>query len=184
MFRERKAAQIAAWFLERSKDQSMEVMKLVKLMYLADRQAMEAYGFPLTGDRPVSMQHGPVLSQTYDYINGGLDSGPDGWDCWISDREGRRLSLADRKDFDLDELSPADERVLAAIWEKFGSMTSSQLRNFTHDRCPEWVDPEGSSRPIPFARIFEALGLSQHDSAAAAERIEEQDRIDRVFASL
>lgn len=162
----------------------MDILKLVKLMYLADRESMEAYGFPITGDRMVSMPHGPVLSQTYDHIKGGLESCPDGWDAWVADLERKRVSLKQREDQDLDELSRADEGILESVWNRFGAMTGWELRAFTHDNCAEWVDPRGSSSAISYARVFEVLGLSPEQAERAAVRIEDQDRIDGVFASL
>jgi hypothetical protein len=42
----------------------LPVIKLIKLMYLAERLSLQRYGEPLTGDRLVSMPDGPVLSMT------------------------------------------------------------------------------------------------------------------------
>lgn len=185
MFNERKAAQIAAWFL-RQEGGRMPHLKLMKLMYLADREAMAQFGFPLTGDLVVAMPHGPVLSLTLNYINGDLESSEDGWESWISDRENHEVALLQRpagRD-ELNELSPADFDVLTKVWQRFGGMSKFQIRDYTHDHCPEWDDPQGSSKPISFQRIFEALGRTHEEAAALAARIEEQRNIDRVFAAL
>jgi len=48
----------------------MNYLKLMKLLYLADRESMRRNGRPISGDRYVSMDHGPVLSQTLNLING------------------------------------------------------------------------------------------------------------------
>lgn len=164
----------------------MPHLKLIKLMYLADRQAMAESGFSLTGDLVVAMPHGPVLSLTLNYINGDLESSEDGWESWISDRENHEVAFRPRpagRD-ELDELSPADLDVLARVWQRFGSMSKYQIRDYTHDHCPEWDDPLGSSKPISFQRIFEALGRTQEEAAALAARMEEQRTIDRVFAAI
>jgi uncharacterized phage-associated protein len=185
MFNERKAAQIAAWFLRRQGGR-MAHLKLIKLMYLADRQAMDEYGFPITGDLAVSMPHGPVLSMTLNYVNGDIESGEDGWEAWISDRADHEIALRERpagRDA-LDELSDADIGVLETTWRRFGAMTKWQLRDYTHDHCPEWQDPQGSSIPIPYERIFEALGRSKEAAAQLAERIKEQQAVERTFAAL
>ena len=65
-------------------------------------------------------------------------------------------------------------------------MGKYQIRDYTHDpkNCPEWIDPQGTSKPIPFQRIFEALGREPEQAAALAARIEEQREIDKVFASI
>src|SRR6185312_10095771 len=46
----------------------MHYLKLLKLMYLADREALLRWGIPISTDRYVSMDHGPVVSNTYTLI--------------------------------------------------------------------------------------------------------------------
>ena len=70
MFNERKAAQMAAFFLGQLLDRKMPHLKLMKLLYLSDREAVRAFGWPISGDRLVSMPHGPVLSQTLNLMDG------------------------------------------------------------------------------------------------------------------
>ncbi|MCX6915882.1 MAG: Panacea domain-containing protein, partial [Verrucomicrobia bacterium] len=41
-------------------------MKLIKLLYLADRTALLRWGRPITTDTYVSMDRGPVLSRVLD----------------------------------------------------------------------------------------------------------------------
>ena len=76
MFNERKAAQAAAWFL-RQQGGRMPHLKLVKLMYLADRQSLDEHGFPITGVLAVSMPHGPVLSMTLNVVKCHVAAGAD-----------------------------------------------------------------------------------------------------------
>jgi uncharacterized phage-associated protein len=185
MYSERKAAQVAVWFLRQGNGR-LSHLKLIKLMYLADRQSMAESGFPITFDRVVSMPHGPVLSMTLNYINGDIESGADGWEAWISDREDHEVALRERPaDAEaLDELSPAEIDTLTKIWAKFGRMNKWQLRDYTHEHCSEWVDPQGSMVPISTEQIFLALGYSATDAKRAARRVDEQDQIERVFATL
>lgn len=63
LFNEKKAAQAAAFFLFQA-GQPVSVLKLTKLLYLAERRSFERHGSPMIGDRLVSMPHGPVLSVT------------------------------------------------------------------------------------------------------------------------
>ena len=53
----------------------MSYMKLIKLLYLADREALLRWGRPITFDAYVSMDRGPVLSSVLDLINGGTAPG-------------------------------------------------------------------------------------------------------------
>ena len=64
MYDERRAAEAAAYLLHRAGG-TMPIDKLMALLYLAERLSLQRYGEPLTGDRLVSMPHGPVLAETY-----------------------------------------------------------------------------------------------------------------------
>lgn len=184
MFNERKVAQIAAFLLAKEGGR-MAHLKLMKLMYLADREAMGRYGVPLSGDRMVSMPHGPVLSMTLNLMDGDVESSKDGWEAWISAKENHELSTVRNVQPDqLDELSAADIEVLESVWAQFGSMGKYQIRDYTHDHCPEWQDPHGSSCPLPYERVFVALGKSHKQAAELAAGIEAEKSIDRLFATL
>lgn len=156
-FNVRKAAQVAAFFALRQGGQ-INVLKLTKLIYLSDRKFMERYDIPILGDRLVSMDHGPVNSQTLNYINGTAESQL--WDSFLSDRAGHMVGLAHNgiTEESLDELSDAETDVLREIWGQFGYMDRYAIRDYTHANCPEWEDPHGSSTPIRYAQVFKFLG--------------------------
>jgi uncharacterized phage-associated protein len=185
LFNERKAAQAAAYFLFRAGGR-LDVLKLMKLLYLAERRSFEKYGEPMIGDRLVSMPHGPVLSRTYNYMNGELPSAEGGWDSWIADRAEHVLSLKNPKSLrspeSLKQLSDADLGVLDEVWKKFGRMTGSQLRNYTHRHCPEWKDPEGSMIPMQLEDLFKALNFTPARSREALARLREASEAEAAFA--
>ncbi|MCW7551077.1 Panacea domain-containing protein [Endozoicomonas gorgoniicola] len=185
MFNDRLAAQMAAYFLLRNRGR-MSVLKLMKLLYLADRESMERYGYPISYDLMVSLDHGPVLSRTLNHINDSAPSSVDGWKDWIGDRAGYEVDL--RKDkitlTDLDELSKADVSVLQAVWDKFGHMHKYDLSDYTHDECPEWQDPKGSSLPLRYKDVFQALGKSPEEAEELQAEIYSKQSVDDIFASL
>ncbi len=184
MFNERKVTQMAAFLLDKRGDR-MSHLKLMKLLYLSDREAMARYGAPISGDRMVYMPKGPVLSMTLNLMGGNVESSQDGWDSLISDKENHEVSL--RHEFtsdDMDELSQADLDVLKAIWKKFGHMTRWEIRDYTHRHCPEWTDPNGSSLPISYTDVFLALGRPQDEAAELSAHLESERALDKIFASL
>ncbi len=185
MFTHSKVAQIAAVFTHKHGG-TISILKLIKLMYLADRESMSRYGLPISFDRLVSMDHGPVLSRTYDLINGTLDApGAAKWDEWISVRENHDVSL--KRKFqrpDLDELSDADLEVIDAVWSRFGKMDKWTLRDYTHDHLGEWQDPEGSSVPIKEQDVFLALGMNAEEAEHLACDIEAERGLDRILDRL
>lgn len=185
LFDERKAAQVAAYFLMRATG-NLQVLKLMKLMYLAERLSFQQHGEGIVGDRLVSMPHGPVMSLTYSHMQGELESAPGGWDSWIADRAEHLLSLHPNKQAaqtkDLLALCEADVEVLEATWHKFGHLTGYQLRDYTHEHCPEWTDPDGSMVPMHPRDLFKALGFTTEQCDAYLSRMRDQAYISGLHA--
>jgi uncharacterized phage-associated protein len=179
-FNVRKAAQVAAYFTIQSGGE-INVPRLAKLVYLANRLAMQKIDFPLLNDNLVSMDHGPVNYLTYDYIIGSQEHSS--WDEFLTARARHIIGLANRNLSidDLDELSASDIDLLGETWKNFGQMNQWQLRDHCYYNCPEWERPEGSSTPIPHERVFKFLSKGA-ESEFLAKRIIEQRHIDEVFA--
>ena len=185
MFNERKAAQMAAFFLGQIPERKMSHLKLMKLLYLSDREAVRAFGWPISGDRLVSMPHGPVLSQTLNLMDGDVESQPGGWEEWISGKENHELSLRQPMDtVALDELAPAEIDVLKDVWVRFGPMGKWEIRDWTHQHCAEWKDPKGSSLPIQYEALARAVGFDDTSAKELAAQIQAEQEIDRLFAAL
>ncbi|WP_297497231.1 Panacea domain-containing protein [Ferrovum sp.] len=185
MFNERKAAQMAAFFLGQPPERKMPHLKLMKLLYLSDREAVRVFGWPISGDRLVSMPHGPVLSQTLNLMDGDVESQPGGWEELISDKENHELSLRQPLDAAaLDELAPAEIEVLKAVWDKFGAMDKWEIRDWTHHHCAEWKDPKGSSFPIQYDALARAVGFDDASAKELAAQIQAEQEIDHLFATL
>ena len=188
LFNEQKAAQAAAYFLFRA-GKPLSVLKLIKLLYLAERRSFEKFGEPMIGDVLVSMDHGPVLSRTYNHIKGVTRSSKKGWDYWISDRAGHDLALRHPKSLhspekDLQQLSDADLGILNEIWMKFGKMDQWKLRDYTHRHCPEWQDPEGSMIPMKPEEFLTALKFTSRQVKQVLARLRAEDRLNAAFASV
>src|SRR2546422_3039383 len=66
-FNERRATEAAARFLK-LRGGRMSYLKLIKMLYFLDREALLWWGRPVTTDRYVSMDNGPVVSRIYDLI--------------------------------------------------------------------------------------------------------------------
>lgn len=181
-----KAAQAAAVLLSKAPGHRLSRLKLMKLMYLADRRAFAHRGSTISGDRLVAMPHGPVLSRTLGALKM-EDAAPADWLDWVTWINGNDYQLADHADItNAGRLSQADLDDLASTWDEFGSMTAWQLREWTHDsrNCPEYHDPHGSSMPIDMIELALAVGLTRDEAEAALAQQEEADSIDRALAAL
>ena len=183
MFKEKKAAQVAAYLLHR-RGGTMAHLKLMKLMYLADRESFNRYGRSITEDRAYSLTHGPVLSQTLNLMDGDVPYEEDGWNKLITSKANNELSLQHPLgDKELNELSVAEIEILDGIFGKYGSMGRWELVKLTH-QLPEWTDPDGSSLPIATHDILKALGKGAEAVVGYMARIEEDRCIDALLASL
>jgi len=186
MYSDRKAAQIAAFFLQKKPRRRLPHLKLIKLMYLADRECLKRHGFPVSNDSLVSMPYGPVLSTTLNYINGAVRSTEDGWDQWISDRANHEVELLkeDTTREDLDELSDAELKILEATWERFGRLDQWELVEYTHANCGEWRDPGRSSLPIQYEEVLQAVGWSEEAAKDAADDLATRQTFDFKLANI
>ena len=168
VFHERKAAQAAARLLRRHGGE-MEYFKLIKLMYLADRRVLIETGLPITGDRMVSMDHGPVLSRVYDLIKGER-AGDGSWRAYVGSPPGYNVCWTGREGDE--DLSEGEREVLDEVYDEFGSLHRWQLRDATHE-LDEWRDPDKSSKRIDPCEIWASAGLSSEEidilSAEASE---------------
>ena len=175
---------MAAYLLDRGKGR-MNYLKLMKLLYLADRASMKRNGHPISGDRYVSMDHGPVLSQTFNLIKGAVQFSELGWNHWIADRADYDVSLKRKVHREmLDELSEADLEILGDVHSKFGKMDQWKLVDYTHRYCREWEDPNGSSIQISYENVFKALGRTSAEAKKLGARVEQQRHLDKLFAGL
>jgi uncharacterized phage-associated protein len=181
MFKEKKTTQMAAYLLHKAGG-SMPHLKLMKLMYLADRFLYERCERPMTGDVAVSMDHGPVLSATLNLMNGNKKS--DFWRSFILPIKNNELSLAtDISSIKLGNLSRGDREILDDVYELYGRKSVWEVRDATHE-FPEWEDPKGSSRPIAVSAILAAVGKSPSIIEGILEDLRDRDELERTLASL
>lgn len=159
-FNEKKTAQAAAHLLRRHGG-ALNYMVLIKLLYLADREALVDSGLPITGDKPFSLPHGPVLSMVLDLVTMGRSGAGSDWFDYISEPVNYLVNLV-RDDPEEDELSEYENGVLDGIDQKFGALNRWQLSDLTHE-LPEWEDPKGSSRPIELETILASAGKSPEE---------------------
>ena len=78
----------------------------------------------------------------------------------------------------------ADLAVLSDVWQQFGQMSASGLRNWTHDHCPEWKDPDGSMMPMTPEDLFSALKFTPEQSREALARLRAESTVNSAFASV
>ncbi|MDQ5922001.1 MAG: hypothetical protein QG673_2060 [Pseudomonadota bacterium] len=184
MFNEFKITQIAAFFLQKEGGE-MFLLKLMKLLYLSERESFARFECSISGDKFYSLPHGPVLSRTKELMDGEQKSSPNGWSSWITDKANHKLGLKKNKlNISIDkfnELSCSDLEVMEHIWDKYGHMNQWQIRDYTHKHCPEWKDPNGSALPITTEELLVAVGKNKEQIALIQEKIKEEEYLDSMF---
>jgi uncharacterized phage-associated protein len=170
-FNEAKAAQAAARLLKLRGGQ-MSYLKLIKLLYFVDREALLRWGRPVTTDRYVSMDNGPVVSKICNLIREEPRPGtPTVWYSLISRPENYEVSLLQDPPPD-DELSIIEERLIDEMFMRFGSKSRWELVDLSH-RLPEWKDPQGSAIPFNYADILRAENKSEQEITETVQELEE-----------
>lgn len=175
-------ATAATGYLLKKSGGSHTVLFLVKMLYAANRMAIVANGRSITGDRFVSMDNGPVVSQTYGLMNG--DANPSAvarWNEFISEREGNTIRL--KRDPGVDALSKAEIAFLDEARELVQQAPPGRLAEWSHKKFPEWKDPSGSSFPIDPADILKIEKFTPDQIAAIEDDIAAVDALDRLLAS-
>ncbi len=176
----RKAVQAASLFLKHNNGRPMEYMRLIKLLYLADKRALDQMDETITGDRYVSMNYGPVLSRIYDLINHGPQGSPgDPWFDYISAPENYKVNLLD--DPGTDELCEEEEEVIQKTFDFYGSIDIWDLSEMTH-LFPEWKNPHGSSIPIHIEEILRGMGKPEEEIEEIRADIEAKNYLHKLLA--
>jgi len=176
-FNEAKATQAAARLL-RNRGGRMSYLKLIKLLYLADREALSRWGRPITTDTYVSMKHGPVLSQILDLITEPF-SDQTFWAQHISEPE--HFSVALKVDPSGDLLSEAEDELLDETSKNFGHLNRWALVELVHT-FPEWKDPQGSVLPIEYSDILRAQNKKPEEISAIESELKALNQIDHYLA--
>jgi len=135
----------------------MNYMRLLKLLYIADREYLAEEGEMITGDRVFAMPNGPVLSSVYNLIQG-KDSQSDRWCHFI--KKGKNYTVHLNDDPGTDELCRAEKEKIEDVFKRYGALHEFTVVELTHT-FPEWcenyrVDSEKKSFPIPPEDILKA----------------------------
>jgi uncharacterized phage-associated protein len=159
----------AAGYLCQKNGGSLDMLKLIKMLYIADRKALVRWHRPITGDDFYSLDHGPIVSRIYDLIKsqaGGDDA--EAWGAVFNPRQNNTVSLKAEPDFD--SLSKREVEVLDEAFAEFIGLSAGEIIETLHRKCPEWLDPKGSRLPI----LPEAILREEKFSAKQISEIEEE----------
>ena len=177
-FHPEKAVEAAAIFLKLH-GKPMKYLGLLKLLYMADRVALKRLEQPITGDRYVSMNYGPVLSTVYDLIKGYQISNANDWIKYISTgNEYKDVCLLG--DPGNEELCEEEEEIIQEVYKTHGHFDRFDLAELTH-LFPEWQYPNGGAIPIQVEDILKHLGKTDEEVEEIRQALEREVYLDQIL---
>ena len=152
-----KTLQAVAVMLRSESSRRMNYMRLLKLLYICDRESIAEIGRSITGDETVAMERGPVLSHVYNLIKGLHYDSPI-WDRFI-EKDRYEIMLKEIRDPGTDLLNKFEIEKINEVAERHRLHDEWDMVQLTH-KLPEWKknNPGDSSKPIPLDDILEATG--------------------------
>ena len=171
----------AAGVLLHLEEKRMSRLRLLKFLYIADRELLAEAAHPITGDVGYAMKYGPVLSRVYDLIKG---TGPRAveWDDYIHS-DGYLVKLV--KEPARSKLSKEEVEKLHEIVDRYRGTLDDELSDETH-AFPEWkkhyVEGHGGACRIPWEDMLRAQDRDDMIEPVAQEETSRQ-YLDDLFGA-
>ncbi|MHC6203044.1 Panacea domain-containing protein [Breznakiellaceae bacterium SP9] len=178
-----KLVQVCNYLLKKN-DFRLNYTKLIKLLYLADKETLDVTNSSMTGDTYVSMPNGPVLSQLYDLIKGKYKDkeAQSLWNSRFMVDAYNLIAVTNR--IPTGELSKFEVNVLDTLYQQFKDSDYNDMIQYVHSNCPEWLDPNGSSVPIEMEDILKSIGKTEQEIKWIIDEQKTFAQEDAIFASL
>lgn len=185
MFDIEKLTQLVSYILKKNNNR-LNYTKLIKILYLADKESFNAINHSMTGDLYYSLPQGPVLSNLLDLIRGRANFRLQTyWDSrFLTDDYDLVLLTQNIPD---GKLSRFEKRIIDELDVKFHNKSYADLIAYVHDKnnCPEWIKPASHGRsPITEADILKSLGRTDDEIEIIEQENIAYEREEAVIASL
>lgn len=177
-FKIEKASQAVGVLFRSDQVDRMSYLRLLKLLYIADRESLGETGWSITGDRFVAMDNGPLLSHTYDLIMGRHVGTP----AWNEFFHTAHYWLVKEKEPDVAKLSKYEIGKLQEVARRYEDCNEWDMVEITHG-FGEWkknVPSAKSVKPIPLEDILEGLGREELLESILQER-KDREAYDKIF---
>ena len=172
---EKLATQVAVAFIAKA-TRPVGWLKLVKLMYLAEWEAMRRFLLPIIGDDIFAMRHGMASSNTARLAQGKGEADGE----WSQHIVRTPQGLGIRKGVStgsLDCLSEDDLGVIQWTWDRYGDRSQEELVHAVHHRLPEWIehwdnvnDRKTHAVPVPHETLYRTISnVTEADPRYLAE---------------
>ena len=178
-FGTRKIIEASAVLLRGEGRRRMAYFRLLKLLYIADRESLKETGRPIIGTKPVAMDYGPVHSKVLNLVKGTHYDSP-AWAEFIT-KDGYSIELTG--DPGVLSLSRYEITKLGEVLERYRDIDDFDLFRITHD-FPEWLGNhrEGTSVAISLKDIADAVGRGGDLEEILSEAKQEKE-LDRLLGA-
>jgi uncharacterized phage-associated protein len=130
----------------------IDKLKLVKIIYFADKRHLIFGGRTITGDTYMAMKYGPVGSMVLNVLDRNVERLESEQlqyiDRYIQQGARKYSYKCTENNMVYDQLSESDKKTLTKIGEKFNIMDGQELVKLTH-KYPEWSNFEEVLRKEP-----------------------------------
>lgn len=140
----KKAIQAINFFAKKEGGQ-ISKLRVLKLIWLADRYHLRKYGRPILNDTYFAMPYGPVASAVKDITGFNFLDSCDLEQTYLMDYLTREAeyTIKSIKDVNTDVFSDSDIEALETISQEYGTSSTHDLIELSH-KFPEWKKHEES----------------------------------------
>lgn len=172
----------AAALLARLEGGRVDRVRLLKLLYIADRDSLAERGIPIIGGRVAALDNGPLHCDVYSMIKseGEHDAEVEAAREWGVIFKNDNHSIVLKTDPEILDLSEFEVEKLTDAWDRHKDLDTWELVEKTHE-FEEWkrFQRTGSSHTIPMESILSAVGYNIQDIAAIQREADAHGRLQK-----
>jgi len=147
---EKKNINAIVFFASKSPNNEINRLKLMKLLWLADRMHLNKFGRLILKDKYSALPHGPVPSSTMNSTQKSIEN--------FFSVNG--FTIRATGDFDNRFFSKTDLQIMYEVWNSFGDKDQFELEKYSH-LFPEWLrykkDLDNNSLPNSYPIVIQDL---------------------------
>lgn len=179
-FSEKKTTEAAVLLLKMAGGR-MKYIRLLKLLYLSDRQAFAELGRSITNDHYCSMKYGQVPSRAYYLVKGTATRVEGIWSHFINSPVDKNYVELKKIPNNLKVLSESEVDIIRSVSMRYIDKKDFDLADIT--KGPEYVPVTATKKVIdtPIEKILHALNFTEKQIERIGENLSEEADVRAFF---
>jgi len=147
-------------------------VKLMKLLYFLDFMHVKKYGCPVTWDRYINLEHGPIPTTILNLVNEAIDDVDNSIlsDAVYFQRSEntdmcRMIPVRKFNEADEEYFRPSELKVLEHVCKRFGDKNTKYIEDASHKEAP-WTET------VLMEEIPYSMAVKDNDCAVSREEID------------